>query len=55
MERFLTSDELRIAARQAITMALSMKEEADRNDLLLRAQRLLEEAGGAPTSSALQP
>jgi hypothetical protein len=44
MERFLTSDELRIAARQAITLALAMKEESDRIDLLARAERLLQEA-----------
>jgi hypothetical protein len=46
MERALTKDELRIAARQAITLASSMNDENARNDLLLRAQRLLEEAEG---------
>jgi hypothetical protein len=50
MDRFLTGDELRIAARQAITMALSMKEEACRDDLLLRARKLLEEANRTPIS-----
>jgi hypothetical protein len=55
MDRFLTSDELRIAARQAITLALSMKEEAVRDGLLLRAQKLLEEASRELTSSVRQP
>jgi hypothetical protein len=44
MDRPLTSDELRIAARQAITIAITMKDETVRQDLLLRAQKLLEEA-----------
>jgi hypothetical protein len=55
MDRFLTSDELQIAARQAITLALSMKEGADRDDLLLLAQKLLEEAFRGLTSSERQP
>lgn len=44
MNRSLTHDELRIAARQAITLALSMKDESERNYLLNQAQRLLTEA-----------
>jgi len=44
MNRPLTSDELRIAARQAVTLALAMKDEAARSDLLWRAQLLLQEA-----------
>jgi len=44
MDRPLTSDELRIAARQAITLALAMRDDAARDDLLMRARRLLEEA-----------
>jgi hypothetical protein len=48
MDRFLTSEELRIAARQAITVALAMKDEASRDDMLFRAQRLLDEARELP-------
>ena len=44
MNRVLTSEELRIAARQAITLALTMIDSDARNDLLLRAQRLFDEA-----------
>jgi hypothetical protein len=43
----LTSDELRIAARQAITLALAIADSDARKDLLLRAQRLFDEAGSA--------
>jgi hypothetical protein len=44
MDRPLTNDELQIAARQAITLALAMRDDAARDDLLMRARRLLEEA-----------
>lgn len=47
MDRPLTSEELRIAARQAITLAQAMKNDVARNDLLMRAGRLLEEAESA--------
>jgi hypothetical protein len=46
MERLLTSDELRIAARQAITLAIAENDENARVDLLSQAQRLLREAEG---------
>jgi hypothetical protein len=44
MDRPLTTNELQIAARQAITLALAMRDDAARDDLLMRARRLLEEA-----------
>jgi len=44
MDRPLTSNELQIAAMQAITLALAMRDDAARDDLLMRARRLLEEA-----------
>ena len=44
MDRPLTNNELQIAARQAITLALAMRDDAAREDLLVRARRLLEEA-----------
>jgi hypothetical protein len=44
MDRPLTNNELQIAARQAITLALAMRDDAAREDLLVKAQRLLEEA-----------
>ena len=47
MNKQLTSAELRIAARQAITLAMSMSDEANRTDLILRAGRLFEEAEAA--------
>jgi len=47
MDKTLTSDELRIAARQAITLALAIADSDARQDLLLRAQRLFYEAGSA--------
>jgi hypothetical protein len=46
MDRPLTSNELQIAAMQAITLALAMRDDAARDDLLMRARRLLEEAEG---------
>lgn len=44
MERHLSSQELRIAARQAITLALSMPEDGAREALIRRAERLTAEA-----------
>jgi hypothetical protein len=49
MNRVLTSEELRIAARQAITLALTMIDSDARDDLLLRAQRLFDEARESAT------
>ncbi len=47
MNRQLTSDELRIPARQAVTVALAMLDQAARTDLLARAEGLFKEAGAA--------
>ena len=44
MDRPLTNDELRTAARQAITLALGIRDDVARADLLMRAERLMEEA-----------
>jgi len=52
MDRLLTSQELRIAARQAVTLALAMTDEVSRNDMLLRAKRLLGEAESIADSYA---
>jgi hypothetical protein len=44
MNRILTREELRIAARQAITLALTVTDPDTRNELLLKAERLFDEA-----------
>ena len=44
MNRILTSEELRIAARQAITLALTVTDPDTCNDLLLKAERPFDEA-----------
>jgi hypothetical protein len=55
MHRLFTNEELRIAARQAITLALAMTDEASRDDMLRRAQRLLDEAKRNHDAFAREP
>lgn len=47
MDKPFTNDQLRIAARQAITLALAMGDVPAREDLLARAERLFKEARAA--------
>ena len=54
MDMSLTNDELRIAARQAIALALATPDDAAREDLLARAERLLKEAGTADAQGSSQ-
>jgi hypothetical protein len=55
MDQPMTSDELRIAAKQAISLAVRMKDEAARSDLLSRAQRLLREAEAGLSAAPSAP